>query len=369
MLSLGNNLIDVHQINSALPIDINSLSHLYHLNLDDSVWRAAAQANLPFVDRLLDAQTRSRLGIASTPPLLQSLQSWLDLNGAALLEIYQSLVKHEDIGELLIFLEKLKMTADYQNKNTRALFVQRVQELLKTAAENEKCRESLFAMLREALTSCGDRVALGLIDIETSFLLVNSDALNDKEFADLVIRSHRAAKLDKYIVDYLQKYEMQANQVHSEEVEVAVHFKTALAEILPYKPTQLLYTRFSKLRSEDIETARKVVLKGTETEEEKAVILSQNSLWRTRLDNDPEYVKRYEAYGDQMNELLSLSESSSSSASGMNDQEKQDRIKELTKEIEKLILEFTIKLLKSFNQAELTSSSAAAAAAAGAPTE
>ena len=69
--------------------------------------------------------------------------------------------------ELVIFLEKLTATSDYDNQATRPVLAQRVVHALLSVLGKEQTQDMALNLIHDAISTCSDRVILALDDLET----------------------------------------------------------------------------------------------------------------------------------------------------------------------------------------------------------
>ncbi|WP_257266922.1 NEL-type E3 ubiquitin ligase domain-containing protein, partial [Endozoicomonas sp. ONNA2] len=78
---------------------------------------------------------------------------------------------------LISFMEKLTRTADYFNPATRPVLAQRVMAVISLLTGNVQIRDAALELIEHAITSCNDRAALALDDLETLQLRTSAYAL------------------------------------------------------------------------------------------------------------------------------------------------------------------------------------------------
>ncbi|RZI44061.1 hypothetical protein EGT07_01140 [Herbaspirillum sp. HC18] len=109
---------------------------------------------------------------ANVRPLADEVASWRTESGAAEQpgQSNWSSLTPEDAASLSNFLGRLRETSEYRNPSLQDDFRQRVHRLLDQLQhpENGSLREVCVALAHEATETCGDRVAMGLIHMETA---------------------------------------------------------------------------------------------------------------------------------------------------------------------------------------------------------
>ena len=92
---------------------------------------------------------------------------------------------------LLDYLEKLVNTADYHNKISRSLLAERIMILMSLLTQGASIKRSVLDQIDSAITSCDDRVILGLDNLATMKLLYDANTLASKKRQRSRIKSPR----------------------------------------------------------------------------------------------------------------------------------------------------------------------------------
>ena len=160
------------------------------------------------------------------------------------------------------FQSRLVETGEYKNVEMQPLLVARVDKLVAAMQASPALRGLCFAIADNALQHCGDRIALGLHDMEMA--QIDLDAASEKySLKELFVMGEGFFKLniiDKLVVAKIKElYKNQPNGYY-DEIEIRLAFHKQLADILDLPAT----TRFNlfgapEVTPRDIQEAEKDV--------------------------------------------------------------------------------------------------------------
>jgi len=155
------------------------------------------------------------------------------------------------------WLSRLSGTADFQKGGDfQRVFVGKVLNYLEAAEADEKFRETFFAIIEDATTSCRDRVALSILHVSTAFKLASIPADDIEGLEYLLIKEvwplQMLEKIAREKVPALLLYD---------EIEVYLGYPIMLRERLkmPIDIQEMLYFSCSGLTEKDLEEAAKFV--------------------------------------------------------------------------------------------------------------
>ena len=182
--------------------------------------------------------------------------------------------------ELIIFLEKLTATADYNNLISRPVLAQRVIHTLLSVIGNEQIQTNALTLIHDAISSCGDRVILALDDLETLELQARAEelAVNHEDPSQLIALGRNMMLAEKV---------KRIAQTHAErlrwvdEVEVVLAYQIELRKHLefPGATEHMLYRPCAQVSDENINEAL-VQLHPSRTEGELAEFLKAWAPWQ-----------------------------------------------------------------------------------------
>ena len=132
--------------------------------------------------------------------------------------------------ELIIFLEKLTATADYNNLISRPALAQRVIHTLLSVLGNEPIQTNALTLIHDAISSCGDRVILALDDLETLELQARAEelAVNHDDPSELITLGRKMMLAEK--VKHIAQTHAECLQ-WVDEVEVVLAYQIELRKI------------------------------------------------------------------------------------------------------------------------------------------
>ena len=155
------------------------------------------------------------------------------------------------------WLSRLSGTADFQKGGDfQRVFVGKVLNYLEAAEADEKFRETFFAIIEDATTSCRDRVALSILHVSTAFKLASIPADDIEGLEYLLIKEvwplQMLEKIAREKVPALLLYD---------EIEVYLGYPIKLRDRLkmPIDIQEMLYFSCSGLTEKDLEEAAKFV--------------------------------------------------------------------------------------------------------------
>ena len=164
---------------------------------------------------------------------------------------------------LCYWLRKLNKSADFErgSKDYRKHFARRVVKVISDALNDPEYKEVVMRTIEIASSSCYDRAALGLDDIEKLFLLKRAEAMIDAPDAEQKLRN---------LARQIMHLEMLENYVHlylidrtsKDQIEAMLHFKTRLRHTLnlPINVQDMNYRLCVYIPRKRISEAREFVL-------------------------------------------------------------------------------------------------------------
>ena len=185
-----------------------------------------------------------------------------------------------------MWLGRLSDTKDYQKGGEfQKGFARKVLGYLQAAEEKEQFREALFAIIAGAAETCGDRIALSILNVSTAFKLAAIDTKNIQEFVNLLIK-------EVWPLQMLE--EIARDKVpclpFCDVIEVYLGYPIMLKDRLkmPIDVEDMLYFRCSSLTQKDLDSAAEFVLQKQNDDEAKCRFLASQEKWIQYLkDNYP----------------------------------------------------------------------------------
>lgn len=206
-------------------------------------------------------------------PLQEEVLAWAQEAGRQDLVDWSAFLSEPHATQFAQFLGRLRETSEYLNIDTQANFQQRVGNLLHQLQDDQELRGACFNLAMDAVDTCGDRIALRMLHMESVCL----DRHMEKEI--------NAGKFDanpQAVVDYCKaQYRMQRLADAAEakiktlnfcdETEVMLGFIVAFSQEfeLTAQMDKLLYAHCSNISPEDVYETRKELTDQAFTEETK----------------------------------------------------------------------------------------------------
>jgi len=219
------------------------------------------------------------------------------------LSFYNPLLELDDQEKtnLTQFLQRVQKTKDFASPRTQGNVVLRVDRMLEGACKNPEFLRMMNWIIEGALSTCNDRVAEALDQIEIQWkILCNSQNLTDQELADLLIGLNRLDKLNQIANAKIAEKRL------GDAIEVILFYRIKLAKALnlPISTESMLYPSMSGITTEELEEARKKIIADTGSRNSKIEILCNSTLWSDRIrEKESEF---FEKLSDDLNESSEL---------------------------------------------------------------
>ena len=185
----------------------------------------------------------------------QGFTFWRDLASSDA-EIPELNLNQFDEQTLINYLGRLTGTADYENKVSRALLADQVMVLMSLLTKSDSVSRSVLDQVDSAITTCDDRVALGLDKLATMKLLHDADTLADKkdsaeELRALGLKMMRLDKVNSIAREHVKGLEW------VDEIEVELAFQVGVRQQLdlPGSTQNMIYRTFAQVSNDDISNA------------------------------------------------------------------------------------------------------------------
>ena len=261
-------------------IGYRSDSKQRHINLEKTNIRPCKPFN-----------TKKRLYNFSSP-LVRVITKWADRAAMDRDLPMIELTDHES-QHLREWLGKLYKSSDFKrgSDHYRKHFARRVMKVISDALNDPEYREAVIQTIEIANSSCSDRAALGLDDIEKLFLLKKAEAMIDTPDAEQKLRN---------LAQRIMHLEMLENYVHlyligkksKDQIEVMLDFKTRLRDTLnlPINVQGMNYRYCTNISRKRIAEAKEFVLSQS-TPEALDNFLSNWAPWKKLKDKQsiPDY--------------------------------------------------------------------------------
>ena len=260
---------------SSLPDDIVSLPSTCRVTLDasrlsDAVRnRLAHIVNAPgYAGPQITYSMGQAHGASVAPPVGEAVAGWRAEAPPHLQESlsgfdWQALPTQDNLRAFSSFLVRVRETNDYSHATPelKAATQQRVAALLVQMQTDPALRENCFNLATDAVDSCGDRIAIRLLDMENCAVISEAKTAisageydhNPQSLIDLCKGQHRLDIIAKETVSKV------ATMHFTDPIEVHLGYLTKLTEPyrLPVRISTMLYPNYSGLTPDDLASVRK----------------------------------------------------------------------------------------------------------------
>ena len=219
--------------------------------IEYSMWLAPFADEAPPIETIEQAVA---VWQAEAPPHLQLALSDFD---------WSALPAQDNVNAFSRFLVRMRETNDYRNATPelKAATQQRVAALLVQMQTDSALRENCFNLATDAVNTCGDRVALRMLDMENCAVISAAKTAlaaghydhNPQALVDLCKGQHRLKMIEKEAQDKV------ATMHFTDPIEVHLGYLTKLTEPyrLPVRISTMLYPVCSGVTDADIAAVRK----------------------------------------------------------------------------------------------------------------
>ena len=185
----------------------------------------------------------------------QAFAFWQNLACSSTATLELSL-RHDQTDDLVVFLGRLKETADYKNQGSRLLLAQRVMEIMEFLNRNEPVRDRALDCIHEAISSCEDRIILAIDDLETLQMRISAEtrAIENNDPADLRALGQQMMILDK-VREIARDHMRKLRWVDEIEVELAYRIEVSKYFPMPGSTQNMVFRSSAGVSDDDIASA------------------------------------------------------------------------------------------------------------------
>ncbi len=222
-----------------------------------------------------------------------AMQSWLPPSDKARIRFdnWAAGVNLSDAQNFRRFLSKLWQTADAQNHIGLERLKQRVQHVLVELKQRQDLRPFCFDLVKDALGACGNRVDMGLNNIEHTILNAKAESgeIEPEILEKMVIQQFRLRELAPIVCEKVK------NISPNMQVEYYLNYQLRLKEQwdLLIQGQEMLYSNLVELTDKELDLVKKK-LKAAEQEEKFFTFFFEHEAWQHYLERK---------YADQFNTL------------------------------------------------------------------
>lgn len=160
-----------------------------------------------------------------------------------------------------IFQARLIQTAEYKNATTRPALATRMDRLVASMRASPLLRSTCFNIADAAITTCGDRVALGLNDMEVAEINHNAETgkYDNHALHAMGTNLYKLHLINQIAVARIA--DLRSAGIRVDEIEIRLAYQTALKKSLdlPGVTDDMLYRACADLSPQDIDAAEKKV--------------------------------------------------------------------------------------------------------------
>lgn len=174
-------------------------------------------------------------------------------------DLWTALRKTPYAGSFALWLARLRDTADFQQVPLRAPLQRRVLHVLEAVFNDKATREICFALAHESVETCGDRIALGLAQMEMALINLKAERgdLSPEALFDLGAKQFCMHEISRIALEHTEYGEF-INAL----VEVELAFQVGLREQLnlPIGNQSILFEVCAEVGLEDLDDAEERIL-------------------------------------------------------------------------------------------------------------
>jgi hypothetical protein len=245
------------------PLRPNGMPHIIDVSgsgIDEERLQALARALGPGVQLNHGVVERRQTGNGQFSNLCAAMAFWQALtpSGSRIANLGDETAQtlHADPGQLeayLLFLGRLRRTADFQNISSRPLLAQRIVGLTEQVAASESLAALCHERIGQALESCSDRVIWAMNQLE---LTVRVHQAQQGRAPEQQLRSLGRSLLRLQVVHQHAAAKVASLRV-VDPIEVYLAFETRLAQPLglPLSTQGMLYERTARVSAADLGAA------------------------------------------------------------------------------------------------------------------
>jgi hypothetical protein len=306
MIALSHNRI------TSLPMGIFDLDEECRVDLTGCPFsssvleRIRGRTSLPEYDGpRISHSINDRLTQISVRPLSELLTELYQIIGKPQPSLNALLASSSKAENLCDWLGRLAYMADFKKGGeAKVKLALKVTEYLELAENNPAFRDEFFSTIKEAETTCGDKMALSVIHLGISKRLAKTSLDNLSELSHLFIHG-------VFAIDEIEKIarEKISTLPFFDEVEVYLGYLIALRErfSLPLDVEEMLFWGCSSLSPTDIDNAYNAVSATISSAQKQCEFLVSQPLWRKALAKKaPEAFAKACESDDPMKALIEL---------------------------------------------------------------
>jgi hypothetical protein len=247
-------------------------------------------------------------------PIEEAVRAWLShalsTSVASMAESWAPFESETNAAAFSMFLDRLRETADAQNTNTQPFFHQRVNKILETIHNDNDLRGVCFHIAEEAMQHCGDRIALGLQNMELTIASHRARLLGISDLVHVGKQFFRLNALHDIVTDRIAS--LNSREASEEELETYLLYQIELKKDLdlPCLTENMLFRNQARVAKKDIQSAREAILKQENGPEMLSFFVEQFPAWSEHLSRayPADFERVNDLFEERMEKLTSRSE-------------------------------------------------------------
>ena len=187
----------------------------------------------------------------------------------------------EETATLRSWLSRLSGISDYQKKgDLQKAFANKILQYLEQANKDCAFRQVFYNVIEDASATCGDRMALSVLDLGIMHKLATIDLKDMKALANFLIKG-------PWVIEMLK--DVARGKIPAlpffDEIEVYLGYPVKLKQELqiPIDIQEMLYFPCSALKDQDLQEAKDFVLQMQKNEEACFAFLASHDKWKDAL--------------------------------------------------------------------------------------
>ena len=204
------------------------------------------------------------------------------------------------------FSLRLTQTAEYTNAASRSGLTSRVDALVADMRTSPALRRICFGIAADATQSCGDRIALGLNDMQLARIdhMASAGHYSMRELFTMGERFFKMAALDRIVVEKIGQLRNAGLTIYPIEIRLAYQTELSSRLGLPGVVRSMLYRHHAHVSAGDISGAERQIRQMMERGE-AVDFLVQWRPWRQQLERQyPEEYERVRVFNQPAREAI-----------------------------------------------------------------
>lgn len=197
----------------------------------------------------------------------------------------------EEINDLGSWLDRILGILRGKSDQHKLPFAKKIQDYIQLAASNPQFCDSFMATIKEAATTCGDKVALSLIRVDLMYQLEKVDHQNLRQLAEFLKKKiWTMDMLQKIASDHFKTYNRVVTTLDGDRdsidlVSVYLGFPMALRDRLglEFDISDIQFQKLAQIQDSHLSKAERLVKTAWSDDEQFQTFLIKNDVWMKAL--------------------------------------------------------------------------------------